>query len=59
VFQDTSGQIFMAMRGTEPAEISTDWSTNIGDIGADGIAIEQGIAMYNWYQRLRSPVRKI
>ncbi len=37
--------------GTEGASWD-DWSTNIGDIGADGIAIEQGTALYNWYQRL-------
>jgi len=56
VFEDTSGKIFMAIRGTEPTAISTDWPTNIADIGSDGIAIEQGIAMYNWYQRLKTPV---
>jgi len=54
VFQDASGQIFMAMRGTEPLSIFKDWTTNIADIGADGIAIEQGLAMYNWYQQLTS-----
>lgn len=56
VFEDTSGKIFMAIRGTEPTAFSTDWPTNIADIGSDGIAIEQGIAMYNWYQRLKTPV---
>ena len=55
VFQDTSGKIFMAMRGTEPTS-GSDWSTNIADIGSDGIAIDQGIALYNWYQRLITPV---
>ncbi len=55
VFENTSGKIFMAIRGTEGASWD-DWSTNIGDIGADGIAIEQGIALYNWYQRLITPV---
>ena len=53
VFEDESGKLFMAMRGTEPfAFPPTDWSTNIADIGSDGIAIDQSIAMYNWYQRL-------
>ena len=57
LFKDTSdpsGKIYMAIRGTEPTSLD-DWSTNFGDIGADGIAIEQGIAMYNWYQRLITP----
>ncbi|MGB3211135.1 MAG: calcium-binding protein, partial [Desulforhopalus sp.] len=48
-----SGQIFMAMRGTESWD---DLTTDVADIGFDGIAIDQGIAMYNWYQRLKSPV---
>ena len=56
VFQDTSGKVFMAMRGTQPTAYLTDWPTNIADIGSDGIAIDQGIAMYNWYQRLITPV---
>ncbi|MCB2218290.1 MAG: hypothetical protein KQH59_19705 [Desulfobulbaceae bacterium] len=56
VFQDTSGKVFIAMRGTQPSAVFTDWPTNIADIGSDGIAIDQGIAMYNWYQRLITPV---
>jgi Ca2+-binding RTX toxin-like protein len=56
VFQDQSDQVYIAIRGTEPFAFGTDWRTNIGDIGADGIAIDQGIAMYNWYQRLITPV---
>ena len=56
VFEDTSGKIFMTIRGTEPTAFTTDWPTNIADIGSDGIAIDQGIAMYNWYQRLITPV---
>jgi hypothetical protein len=56
VFRDESGKVFMAMRGTEPTAFSTDWPTNIADIGSDGIAIDQAIAMYNWYQRLITPV---
>ena len=55
VFQDTSGKVFMAMRGTQPSAVFTDWPTNIADIGSDGIAIDQAIAMYNWYQRLITP----
>ena len=57
VFKDASGKVYMAIRGTESfAWPPTDWSTNIADIGSDGIAIDQGIAMYNWYQRLITPV---
>lgn len=40
VFEDTSGKVFMAIRGTEPTAITTDWPTNIADIGSDGIAID-------------------
>jgi len=61
VFKDASGKIFMAMRGTENPFTSVagivDWSANIANIGSDGIAINQGIAMYNWYQRLITPVK--
>jgi Ca2+-binding RTX toxin-like protein len=56
VFQDASGQIYMAIRGTEGLSATNDWSTNFADIGADGIAIDQAISMYNWYQRLIAPV---
>ncbi|MGB3211769.1 MAG: calcium-binding protein [Desulforhopalus sp.] len=57
VFRDVSdNKIYMAIRGTEPTAFSTDWPTNIADIGSDGIAIDQAIAMYNWYQRLITPV---
>jgi hypothetical protein len=56
VFQDATGRIFMAIRGTEGLSATNDWSTNFGDIGADGIAIDQAISMYNWYQRLITPV---
>ncbi|PHR28437.1 MAG: hypothetical protein COA36_06040 [Desulfotalea sp.] len=53
VFKDTSDKIFIAIRETESwADVTTD----VADIGANGIAIDQGIAMYNWYQRLMFPV---
>ena len=64
VFENTSnktgssGKIYMAMRGTQPTS-GSDWSTNIADIGSDGVAIDQAIAMYNWYQRLKSPVGSV
>ena len=53
-----TGQFCMAIRGTERSSLGNFWDdlmTDIADIGADGIAIDQGIAMYNWYQRLISP----
>jgi len=61
LFQDVSGKKkYLAMRGTENPFTSTagiaDWAENIANIGSDGIAINQGIAMYNWYQRLITPV---
>ncbi len=56
VFEDVFGKTFIAIRGTEGLKDLGDWSTNIGDIGADGIAIDQAIAMYNWYLRLTTEV---
>ena len=46
-----TGKMYFAVRGSEGN--FTDWvNTNFGDIGADGIAIKQGIDMYNYYLRL-------
>ena len=60
LFQDASGKKYLAMRGTENPTKSTagivDWAENIANIGSDGIAIDQGIAMYNWHQRLITPI---
>ena len=60
LFQDASGKKYLAIRGTENPTKSTagivDWAENIANIGSDGIAIDQGIAMYNWYQRLITPI---
>ncbi|HLC44636.1 MAG TPA: hypothetical protein VJK50_02230, partial [Patescibacteria group bacterium] len=51
VFADSSGTKYFAMRGSEASII--DWiGTNFGNIGTDGIAISQGIALFNWLQRL-------
>ena len=48
---DNPGQFVFAARGSEKS--LTDWGpTNLGDVGADGIAIAQGIDMYNYYLRL-------
>jgi hypothetical protein len=53
VFQNiATGEYVFAARGTERSAIPTDWTTNLGDVGADGIAIEQGIDLFNYYQRL-------
>lgn len=55
-----AGAFVIAVRGTEGAPFTPsgaiDWSTNIGDIGADGIAMEQGIDLLNYYLRLSTPV---
>jgi hypothetical protein len=53
VFQDsTTGAFSIAIRGTDPRSL-TDWvGTNLGDIGAQGISVSQGIDLYNWLQRL-------
>jgi Ca2+-binding RTX toxin-like protein len=46
-----SGKFSIAVRGSELA--ADDWiAAGLGDIGADGIAIDQGIALYNWLQRI-------
>lgn len=49
---NTSGEYVFAARGTEPLDVLTDWPTNLGDVGSDGIAISQGLDMFNYYQRL-------
>jgi len=50
VFKHKDGSLHFAIRGTENL---LDWVTaNFRDIGADGVAIYQGIAMFNWLQRL-------
>ncbi len=48
---NVTGEYVFAACGTEPKS-PFDWATNLGDIGADGIAISQGIDMFNYYQRL-------
>lgn len=54
VFADQAGIKYFAIRGTEGFSFSgaIDWLTNVADVGADGIAINQGVAMFNWLQRL-------
>lgn len=49
-----TGEVIFAIRGTEWS--LQDWiGANFGDIGADGIAIGQGISLYNYLQRLLTP----
>ena len=56
VFQSIDDNSYvLSIRGTETSTIkdgAIDWSTNLGDIGADGVAIEQAIDLFNYYQRL-------
>ncbi|MEO1768097.1 hypothetical protein, partial [Thiobacter aerophilum] len=54
VFADSSGNKYFAIRGTETSVFSgaIDWLTNVADVGAEGIAIRQGIALFNYLQRL-------
>lgn len=47
-----NGELALAVRGTEGLfsfNGATDWLTNIGDVGADGIAIRQALDLYNFY----------
>lgn len=56
IFRNTvSGAVSIAIRGSEPAvgAIYNDWlSADLGQIVEQGIAIDQGVAMYNWLQRI-------
>ncbi|MCU7937651.1 MAG: hypothetical protein KZQ99_22850 [Candidatus Thiodiazotropha sp. (ex Dulcina madagascariensis)] len=54
---DNPGDYVFAMRGTEPtAQWGIDITlADIADIGADGIALKQGIDLFNYYQRLIAP----
>ena len=56
VFQDkTSNDYVLAIRGTEIATIP-DLTTDFADIGADGIAIDQAIDLFNYYQDLKAEI---
>lgn len=48
-----NGVNYFALRGTEGISFTgiQDWLTNAG-IGADGIAVRQGLALFNYLQRL-------
>ena len=49
-----TGEFSFAIRGSEAKLWTTksDWLTNFGDVGPDGIAIHQAIDLYNYYLRL-------
>lgn len=53
---EKDGAYYFAIRGTEKPFTEAgniDWlDANFGDIGGDGIAINQALSMYNWLQRL-------
>ncbi len=55
VFADSSGNNYFAIRGTETGVFSgaIDWLTNVADVSAEGIAVRQGIALFNYLQRLQ------
>jgi len=58
LFKDSSDQYTLAIRGTEPtlSGIGADlFLTDIADIGADGIALKQGIDLFNYYKKLITP----
>ncbi len=58
VFADSAGNKYFAIRGSEGN--STDWiGTNFGDIGLDGIAVKQGLALFNYLQRLLTPAGQL
>jgi len=49
------GVNYFAIRGTDPSFFAgaLDWLTNVKDVSWDGIAISQGIALFNYLQRLQ------
>ncbi len=62
IFADKQGNSYFAIRGTEPPATAAgiiDWLANIGDVGADGIAINQGLALFNYLQQLYAPAGSV
>lgn len=57
----STGERHLAVRGTEGLTFSaaTDWLANLADIGPDGIAIHQGLSLYNYLQRLKGTVGSV
>lgn len=53
---DKTGIKYFAIRGTEGLfsfSGAVDWLNNVADVGAEGIAIRQGLALLNYLQRLQ------
>ncbi len=50
-----AGVNYFAIRGTEAGVFSgaLDWLTNVADVDAEGIAVQQGLALFNYLQRLQ------
>ncbi|MBI4207825.1 MAG: hypothetical protein HY527_22630 [Betaproteobacteria bacterium] len=51
---DKAGVKYFAIRGTEGFTFAgaQDWLTNVLDVSAEGIAVRQGLALFNYLQRL-------
>ena len=55
---DRNGVKYFAIRGTEGLfsfASAADWLTNVNGIGDEGIAVDQGLALVNYLQRLYAP----
>ncbi len=55
VFERTDGEIFFAIRGSQnifTEEGNLDVATDLLEIGREGVAVNQGLSMFNWLQRL-------
>lgn len=64
IFTDPSGRYYFAIRGSNGDPLNPDFwkdwfSTNIGDVGLDGIAVKQGLALFNYLQRLLTPAGQL
>ncbi|MCU7873335.1 MAG: hypothetical protein KZQ91_11370 [Candidatus Thiodiazotropha sp. (ex Lucinoma borealis)] len=58
---DNPGEFVFTMRDTEAtAQWGTDITlADIADIGADGIALHHAIDLFNYYQRLTTPIDEL
>lgn len=52
--KDDTSDYVLAIRGTEPLTL-TDLATDLGDIVRDGLAIDQVVDLYNYWQQLQAP----
>src|SRR3972149_4513957 len=55
---DKAGVMYFAIRGTEGLfsfSGAQDWLTNVADVSAEGIAVHQGLTLFNYLQRLEGP----